>query len=138
MKKVIVCLLACLNLGACVYAGDFDLLPIRKKMFNLYKGYSISFYDNEEEVVSKERVHENDYQLNKAITVRKGEDVLSDVFMDKVTYQRFFVIMLTSQQRRWVYAGPIHPIYRSRCQPLQGHSENRTGRNGKAGRDPRL
>jgi hypothetical protein len=91
MKKIIVCLLACLNLSACVNAGDFDLLPIRRKILNLYKGHTIEFYDNEEELVGKERIHENDYQLNKAVTVKKGEDVLSDTLMDKRTYQRFFI-----------------------------------------------
>ncbi len=91
MRKIIVCLLACLNLSACINAGDFDLLPIRKKIFNLYKGHSIDFYDNKEKLIGKERIHENDYQLNKAITVKKGEDVLNDVLMDKITYQRFFV-----------------------------------------------
>lgn len=91
MKKIIVCLLACLNLSACVNAGDFDLLPVRKKIFNLYKGYAVDFYDNKEELVGNERIHENDYQLNKAVTVKKGEDVLSDTLMDKKTYQRFFI-----------------------------------------------
>ncbi len=91
MKKIIVCLLACLNLSACINAGDFDLLPIRRKILNLYKGHTIEFYDNEEALVGKERIHENDYQLNKAITVKKGEDVLSDTLMDKRTYQRFFI-----------------------------------------------
>ena len=64
MKKIIVCLLACLNLSACINAGDFDLLPIRRKILNLYKGHTIEFYDNEEALVGKERIHENDYQLN--------------------------------------------------------------------------
>lgn len=91
MKKIIVCLLLCLNLCACVRAGDYDLLPIRKKIYNLYKGYSINFYDNKEALIGEERIHENDYQMNKAITVKKGEDVLSDTLMDKRTYQRFFV-----------------------------------------------
>lgn len=91
MRKIIVCLLACLNLSACINAGDFDLLPVRRKILNLYKGYSINFYDNKEALIGKERIHENDYQMNKAITVKKGEDVLSDTLMDKRTYQRFFV-----------------------------------------------
>ena len=91
MKKIILCLLVCLNLNACVSAGDFDLLPVRKKVLNLYKGYSIDFYDNEEALVGRERIHENDYRLNKALTVKKGEDILNDTLMDKITYQRFFV-----------------------------------------------
>lgn len=91
MRKIIVCLLACLNLSACINAGDFDLLPVRRKILNLYKGYSVNFYDNKEALIGKERIHENDYQMNKAITVKKGEDVLSDTLMDKRTYQRFFV-----------------------------------------------
>ena len=90
MKKIVVCLLACLSLNACIKAGDFDLLPVRKKIFNLYRGHSIEFYDNQEKLVGKERLHENDYSLNKAVTVKKGEDVLSDKIFDKRTYQRFF------------------------------------------------
>ena len=91
MKKIIVCLLVCLNLSACIYAGDTDLLPIRRKILNTYKGHTIDFYDNKEELIGKERVHENDYMLNKAVTVKKGEDVLSDTIMNKRTYQRFFI-----------------------------------------------
>ena len=90
MKKIIFCLLACLNLNACVNAGDFDLLPVRKKIFNLYRGYGVEFYDNEEKLVGENRLRENDYDLNKAVTVKKGEDVLSDTIVDKRTYQRFF------------------------------------------------
>ena len=90
MKKIIICLLACLSLNACVKAGDFDLLPFRKKMFNVYGSYSIDFYDNKEKLAERNSIHENDYVLNKAITVKKGENVLSDTFMNKDTYQRFF------------------------------------------------
>lgn len=90
MKKIIVCLLACLTLNACVRAGDYDLLPIRKKIFNLYRGYSVDFYDNKEELIGEDRVRKNDYELYKAITVKKGDDILNDTLLNKRTYQRFF------------------------------------------------
>lgn len=90
MKKIIICLLACLSLNACVKAGDFDLLPVRTKIFNKYRGYGIDFYDNKEVLLSEGKIHENDYELNKAVTVKKGENVLNDTIMDKVTYQRIF------------------------------------------------
>ena len=53
MKKIIICLLACLSLNACVKAGDFDLLPVRTKIFNKYRGYGIDFYDNKEVLLSE-------------------------------------------------------------------------------------
>lgn len=90
MKKIIICLLACLSLNACVKAGDFDLLPVRTKIFNKYRGYKIDFYDNKEALIREGIIHENDYKKNKAVTVKKGENVLSDTIMNKMTYQRFF------------------------------------------------
>ena len=82
--------MACLSLSACVNAGDFDLMPFRKKMINSYRGYAVDFYDNKEALIGENGIHENDYDLNKAITVKKGENVLSDTIMNKMTYQRFF------------------------------------------------
>ena len=82
--------MACLSLSACVNAGDFDLMPFRKKLINSYRGYAIDFYDNEEVLIGENSIHENDYDMNKAITVKKGENVLSDTIMNKRSYQRFF------------------------------------------------
>ena len=89
MKKIIICLLACLSLNACVKAGDFDLLPFRKKIVKQFRGYAIDFYDNEKKLVGEENVRENNYVMNKAITVKKGEDILSDKLVSKKTYQTF-------------------------------------------------
>ena len=89
MKKIVVCLLACLNLSACVYAGDVDLLPVRSKIFNLYSSYGIEYYDGKEVLFDSKTVRENHYALNKAVTVKKGEDVLHDTTVEQNSYQVF-------------------------------------------------
>ena len=89
MKKIVVCLLACFGLNACIYAGDVDLLPVRSKIFNLYKSHGIEYYDNKEVMIDNRLLRENHYDLNKAITVKKGEDILQDSTVEQKTYQRF-------------------------------------------------
>lgn len=90
MRKIIIGLMVCLSLGACVNAGDFDLLPARKKFFSIYRGYAVDFYDNDESLINEDFVHENDYELNKAFTVKKGENVLSNTVKNKKSFQRLF------------------------------------------------
>lgn len=89
MKNKIVCLLACLVLFGCIRAGDYDLAPVRTKLVNSIRGYSIDYADNEEKLVGDESLRENNVVLNKSITVKKGDSILSDKTFDKKTYQNF-------------------------------------------------
>lgn len=91
MRKNIFYLSAVLLLAGCVRAGDYDLLPVRSKVFNTINGFSIEFNEGEEEFVSSQSLREHEYVMNKAITVQKGEAILSDKTFDKDTY------------RKWIY-----------------------------------
>ena len=89
MKKKIVGLVICLALGGCLRAGDYDLMPVRTKILNAYTGYSIDFIEQDEELVSSSDEREHDYVLNKAITVEKGEAILSDKFFNRDMYRSY-------------------------------------------------
>ena len=89
MKKKIAYLSLCLLVAGCLRAGDYDLLPIRSKIVNAYMGYSVDFVEQDEELVSSQSEREHDYVLNKAITVRKGEAVLSDKFFNRDMYRSY-------------------------------------------------
>lgn len=99
-NKIFGCFIACLVLGGCVRAGDYDLIPVRSKIFDTMNGYTIDYADYGEELVQKKSEREHDYVLNKATTVKKGEAVLSDKYFDRDTY------------RTWVYkpnkSGSLH------------------------------
>lgn len=87
MKKQIACLLLCLLSTGCIRAGDYDLVPVRTKIVNSINGYSIDFKEAKEDHVKRRGVREHDYVMNKAVTVKKGEAVLSDKFFDLDTYR---------------------------------------------------
>lgn len=87
MRKFITCCTLIITLAACVRAGDYDLLPFRKSIVNAVRGYSIHDF-NSEVYVGTADIRENETVMNKAITVKKGEDVLSDKLYDKSTYQK--------------------------------------------------
>lgn len=89
MKKQIVCLVLCSLLSACIRAGDYDLAPVRKKIVNSMNGYGIDYQEQREEHIRRQGEREHDYVKNKAITVKKGEAVLSDKFFDRDTYRTF-------------------------------------------------
>lgn len=87
MKNFAVVLSLCVFLSGCIRAGDYDLLPVRSKIMNAFSGYSIDYFDNEEELVSSQSLREHDYVTNKAITAGKGEAILSDKTFNKDTYR---------------------------------------------------
>ena len=87
MKNFAVVLSLCVFLSGCIRAGDYDLLPVRSKIMNAFSGYSIDYFDNEEELVSSQSLREHDYVTNKAVTAGKGEAILSDKTFNKDTYR---------------------------------------------------
>ncbi len=91
MKNKLILLLMCSLLSGCIKAGDYDLMPVRKKIFNSINGYSVEYAEQGEELIRRKRERDHDYVLNKAVTVKKGEAILSDKYFDHDTY------------RTWVY-----------------------------------
>lgn len=79
--------IAVVLLSGCVKAGDFDLFPIRKKIISAIKGYSID--DFEKEIYTGTiNVRDNDIVLNKALTVKKGDAIISDKYYNKSQCQQ--------------------------------------------------
>ena len=91
MKNSIASLLLCVFLAGCIRAGDYDLMPVRSKILNSVNGISIEFNEGGEEFIASQALREHDYTLNKAITVQKGDAILSDKTFNKDTY------------RTWIY-----------------------------------
>lgn len=89
MKNKIVCLVLCVMLTGCLRAGSYDLMPVRKKIFDSINNYPIEFVEQEEELVRSAGEREHDYVLNKAITVKKGEAILSDKRFDRDVYRSY-------------------------------------------------
>ncbi len=86
MKNKIVCLILCSMLAGCLRAGSYDLIPVRKKIFDSMTGYSVDFADQNEQFVSSKIEREKGYTLNKAATVRKGDPILSDKVFSRNIY----------------------------------------------------
>lgn len=87
MKKYITFFALVIVLSGCVRAGNFDLLPFRKSIVNSVRGYSINDFDSEEYKGTSD-VRENEVTMNKAITVKKGEALLSDKLYSRSSYER--------------------------------------------------
>ncbi len=88
MKNKIVLPLVVLMLSGCLNAGDYDLLPFRKNVISAINGYHIYDVDKEERMVGTEKINEKQYQLNKSITVKKGEAILSDKNYDRSVFRK--------------------------------------------------
>ncbi len=89
MKKQVLILMVFGFLAGCIRAGDYDLMPVRKKIAAAVNGYSIDFSETEEEYIGSEGLRESDIVTNKAITVKKGEAILSDKVFDRDTYRAY-------------------------------------------------
>lgn len=87
MKKRIVSLVLCSFLAGCIRAGDYDLVPVRTKIVDSINGYTIKYKEAKEDLIKRRGQREHDYVMNKAITVKKGEPILSDKFFDLDTYR---------------------------------------------------
>ncbi len=86
MKIKIICLVLCGMLAGCLRAGDYDLLPVRKKIVDNVIGYQIDFADQGEQFVSSRNEREQEYVMNKAMTVSRGDSILSDKFFTRNLY----------------------------------------------------
>ena len=75
--------------AGCIRAGDYDLLPVRKKVFNAFKGYSIEKKKQGEEFIGSQTQREHEVVLNKALTVKKGEPILSDKTYNRDSYRAY-------------------------------------------------
>lgn len=86
MKNLLMIIVVAFALSGCVRAGNFDLLPFRKSIVNYARGYSIHDF-NSEVYKGTDDIRENEVVMNKALTVRKGEAVLSDKLYNKASYE---------------------------------------------------
>ena len=89
MKKILSSLLVCSILSGCINAGDHDLLPFRKKIINAFNSYAITFKDEKDEFIGSRKMREHDTTLNKAVTVKKGESILSDKTYNRDSYRKY-------------------------------------------------
>lgn len=78
MKNKIVCLVLCSMLAGCLRAGSYDLIPVRKKIVDNMIGYSVDFVEEDEQFVEVKTEREKNAAMNKAVTVEKGDSILSD------------------------------------------------------------
>ncbi len=87
MKKYLAAFVGVLTITSCIRAGDYDLLPFRKGLVNSIRGYTI--HDFSDDVYKDtETIRESEVIMNKALTARKGEAILSDKFFDKSVYEK--------------------------------------------------
>ena len=89
MRIYVVILSLVVFLTGCIRAGDYDLLPVRKKIFSAVNGYSVDYNESDEEYIGSEGLRESDVVTNKAIAVKKGEALLSDKVFDRDTYRAY-------------------------------------------------
>ncbi len=87
MKKFLTVLACILVITSCIRAGDYDLLPFRKSLINSIRGYKISDF-SDDVYKGTENIRENEVVMNKALTARKGETILSDKIFDKSIYEK--------------------------------------------------
>lgn len=73
-------------LSGCIRADHYNLSPAKGIVDNL-RSYSVYEF-NAEENTGMVSERDNEIVKNKALTVRKGEAVLSDKFYDKTTYEK--------------------------------------------------
>ncbi|MCQ2741026.1 MAG: hypothetical protein MJ210_02790 [Alphaproteobacteria bacterium] len=89
MKKTLLGLVFVLFVTGCIRAGDYDLFPVRKKVLNAFSGYSIETKKQGDELVGRETKREHTVVLNKALTVKKGEPILSDKTYNSDSYRNY-------------------------------------------------
>lgn len=86
------CLMLVLLVSGCIKAGDFDVLSQRNEVFYALNGYKISDYEEEGlQKVKTEKVEENNFKLNQAQTVSKGQSVLTNKIYLKEYYAKEFL-----------------------------------------------
>mgnify|MGYP006916061777 CR=1 FL=1 len=88
-KNLLVCA-ALLLLSGCLRADHYDILPMTGIADNL-RSYSVYNF-NDETNTGNVTARDNEIVMNKALTVKKGEAVLSDKFYDKSTFEKLAFI----------------------------------------------
>lgn len=86
MKKFAV-LFSCLVLSSCFSAGNHDILSFRNTFLEYFSTYSISFYDDEPELVSSDYIEENNFKYNVILTAYTGYTVVDTKVYRKDVYR---------------------------------------------------
>ncbi|MBR6663916.1 MAG: hypothetical protein IKL33_03710 [Alphaproteobacteria bacterium] len=90
MKKI--CLfVTVMMLSACFRAGSYDILSQRNDIFTMWNGYKIRYYNNEPQLIDTQVIEENNFNLNVAQTVYKGNSVLISKSYTRDFYSEIFV-----------------------------------------------
>lgn len=90
MKKI--CLfVTVMMLSACFRAGSYDILSQRNDIFTMWNGYKITYYNNEPQLIDTQVIEENNFNLNVAQTVYKGNSVLISKSYTRDFYSEVFV-----------------------------------------------
>lgn len=85
MKKTFV-LCSLFFLGACVYAGEVDVMDNRRAFFDSFQSYAISVHNSAPKLVKSENVNEKSFRRNQILTAFKGYSVLSDKIFERKYY----------------------------------------------------
>lgn len=86
MKKTFV-LCSLFFLGACVYAGEVDVMDNRRAFFDSFQSYAINVHNTAPKLVKSEDVNEKSFKRNQILTAFKGYSVLSD----KIFVRNYYV-----------------------------------------------
>ena len=86
MKKLAV-LFSCLALSSCFSAGNHDVLGFRNTFIEYFSTYSISFYGDDNELVSSDYVEENNFKHNVILTAYTGYTVVDTKIYRKDIYR---------------------------------------------------
>ena len=86
MKKLGV-LVSCLALSSCFSAGNHDVLGFRNTFIEYFSTYSISFYGDDNELVSSDYVEENNFKHNVILTAYTGYTVVDTKIYRKDIYR---------------------------------------------------
>lgn len=86
MKKLAV-LVSCLALSSCFSAGNHDVLGFRNTFIEYFSTYSISFYGDDNELVSSDYVEENNFKHNVILTAYTGYTVVDTKIYRKDIYR---------------------------------------------------
>ena len=90
MNKNLLFVGSLLLLSGCIRADHYDLLPMKDIVDNM-RSYSVYEFKTEKNTGTV-NARDNEIVMNKALTVRKGEAVLSDKFYDKTSFEKIAFI----------------------------------------------
>lgn len=108
MKKLAV-LFSCLALSSCFRAGNYEILSSRNTFFEYFDTYSISLYDDDNELASSEYIEENNFKHNVILTAYTGYTVVDTKVYRKNIYRSEY---LTANVDGVLNCGSIPVAYR--------------------------